>query len=70
MVYILWKLIYGNFLLIFEGKCYYIVYLNLSVFCFVYYYVDGYSEDYIKFKWEKDFEDGMSFVLSNFEMFF
>lgn len=28
----------------------------------------GYSEDHIKFKWEKDLEDGMSFVPSNLEM--
>ena len=29
---------------------------------------DGYSEDHIKFKWEKDLTDGMSFVPTNLEM--
>ena len=68
MVYISRKLTYGNLLPISEGKCHLTAYLNLSVFCFVYYYADGYSEDHIKFKWEKDLEDGMSFVPSNLEM--
>ena len=29
---------------------------------------DGYSQDHIKFKWEKDLTDGMSFVPNSLEM--
>ena len=29
---------------------------------------DGYSQDHIKFKWEKDLTDGMTFVPNSLEM--